>query len=270
MQFDETQHPRDNDGKFTDKGGGEAKRVFELADELGVPYDRNTSYQALKARVEEAQKRLQNQRKDDKINLTNKTFSDNNTAREYFKNSAKKWESILSDSEKNSIRGYTDQKSDMINTYLRTPKEAVYYKSFNKINVDRQIKDIDNAISKFALDEPITTYRGTNLIEFGKDIYGIDEMKKLVGQTKTLLGYSSTSTNRNVANDDFDGEMLIEYSIPKGIGSGAYLDYMSVMDLDMEKRESEFLLKRNAQIKITSVDEQRDGKIYVKAEVLNG
>lgn len=54
--FDESKHPRDGDGKFTDKGGGEAKRVFELADELGVPYDRNTSYQALKARVEETQK----------------------------------------------------------------------------------------------------------------------------------------------------------------------------------------------------------------------
>lgn len=53
--FDEGKHPRDGDGKFTDKGGGEAKRVFKLADELGVPYDRNTSYQALKAKVEEAQ-----------------------------------------------------------------------------------------------------------------------------------------------------------------------------------------------------------------------
>ncbi len=53
--FDEDKHPRDGDGKFTDKGGGEAKRVFELADELGVHYDRNTSYQALKAKVEEAQ-----------------------------------------------------------------------------------------------------------------------------------------------------------------------------------------------------------------------
>lgn len=42
--FDEDKHPRDGDGKFTDKGGGEAKRVFELADELGVHYDRNTSY----------------------------------------------------------------------------------------------------------------------------------------------------------------------------------------------------------------------------------
>lgn len=56
MQFEESKHPRDGDGKFTDKGGGEAKRVFELADELGVAYDRNTRYQALKARVEEAQK----------------------------------------------------------------------------------------------------------------------------------------------------------------------------------------------------------------------
>lgn len=57
MQFDESKHPRDGDGKFTDKGGGEAKRVFDLAEELGVPYDRDTSYQALKARVEEAQKK---------------------------------------------------------------------------------------------------------------------------------------------------------------------------------------------------------------------
>ncbi len=53
--FDESKHPRDGDGKFTDKGGGEAKRVFELADELGIPYDRDTSYQTLKAKVEEAQ-----------------------------------------------------------------------------------------------------------------------------------------------------------------------------------------------------------------------
>ncbi len=56
MYFDESKHPRDGDGKFTDKGGGEAKRVFELADELGIPYDRDTSYQTLKAKVEEAQK----------------------------------------------------------------------------------------------------------------------------------------------------------------------------------------------------------------------
>lgn len=44
MQFEESKHPRDGDGKFTYKGGGEAKHIFELADELGVPYDRNTSY----------------------------------------------------------------------------------------------------------------------------------------------------------------------------------------------------------------------------------
>ena len=56
MQLEESKHPRDGDGKFTYKGGGEAKHIFELADELGVSYDRNTSYQVLKARVEEVQK----------------------------------------------------------------------------------------------------------------------------------------------------------------------------------------------------------------------
>lgn len=59
--FDESKHPRDGDGKFTDKGGenskaGEAKRVFELADKLGIEYNKDTSYQTIKARVEQAEK----------------------------------------------------------------------------------------------------------------------------------------------------------------------------------------------------------------------
>lgn len=60
-RFEESKHPRDNDGKFTDKGGvnsgaGEAKRIFELAEKLGIEYNKNTSYQTVKARVEQAQK----------------------------------------------------------------------------------------------------------------------------------------------------------------------------------------------------------------------
>lgn len=60
--FDESKHPRDNDGKFTDKGGenskaGEAKRVFELADKLGIDYNKDTSFQTIKARVEQAEKK---------------------------------------------------------------------------------------------------------------------------------------------------------------------------------------------------------------------
>lgn len=60
-RFEESKHPRDNGGKFTDKGGGnsgagEAKRIFELAEKLGIEYNKNTNYQTIKARVEQAQK----------------------------------------------------------------------------------------------------------------------------------------------------------------------------------------------------------------------
>lgn len=56
--FDENKHPRDDEGRFADKSGknsntGEAKRVFELAEKYGIEYNRDTNYQALKARVEQ-------------------------------------------------------------------------------------------------------------------------------------------------------------------------------------------------------------------------
>lgn len=61
MFFDESQHPRDNEGKFTDKGGGEAKRVFELADQLGIEYNRNTNFHTLQAKVQIALKEKERQ-----------------------------------------------------------------------------------------------------------------------------------------------------------------------------------------------------------------
>lgn len=62
--FEESKHPRDKDGKFTDSGGGnlgagEAKCIFELAEKYGIEYNENTSYQALRARVEQAEKAKQ-------------------------------------------------------------------------------------------------------------------------------------------------------------------------------------------------------------------
>lgn len=61
-RFEESKHPRDNDGKFTNKSGGnseagEAKRIFELAEKYGIEYNKDTSYQTVKARVEQAEKK---------------------------------------------------------------------------------------------------------------------------------------------------------------------------------------------------------------------
>ena len=61
-RFEESKHPRDKDGQFTNNGGGnsgagEAKRIFELAEKYGIEYNKDTSYQTVKARVEQAERK---------------------------------------------------------------------------------------------------------------------------------------------------------------------------------------------------------------------
>lgn len=214
-----------------------------------------------------AKKVNENQNQKQKVN--NKSFETKKQARDYFEQISKKWENALNDFEKESIKGYTDLTYNKINTYLRNPKEVYIYRNFNKQEIEKQIQGIDAAISKFDLPNDIVVYRGTNIMEFGKDLNDIEDLKKLIGEEITLTGYSSTSTDKGVADRDFDGEVLIEYNIPKGKGKGAYLEFISTMkDLDEDQKESEFLLKRNSKIKINEVEERQDGKILVSAEVI--
>lgn len=78
MAWSEDKHPRDEDGKFTDKGGspiGEAQRLFARAKELGVPIDKDyINYNALKTKVAEKEKELQSANNDDTIKNTRKRF----------------------------------------------------------------------------------------------------------------------------------------------------------------------------------------------------
>ena len=195
-------------------------------------------------------------------------FADKTAARKYFEAICKDWEQSLTDEEKAAIKGYTDRTYYRINEYLRNPNTTHLFKNFNKSEIDNQIRGIDSAIAKFDIDKDLTVYRGTNVLEFGKDLNDVDDVKKLVDKEIVLPGYSSTSTDKNVADKDFDGEVLIKYTVPKGIGRGAYLDFITAMDVNDDDRESEFLLKRNSKIKITAVSEREDGKILVSAEVI--
>lgn len=51
--FDESKHPRDDGGKFTDGNGGEAKRVFDEAQRLGIDTKGIDNLDVIKAKVEE-------------------------------------------------------------------------------------------------------------------------------------------------------------------------------------------------------------------------
>lgn len=68
--FDESKHPRDGGGKFTDGNGGEAKRVFEEAQRLGIDTKGIDNLDVVKAKVEE-KKRLQSDGESGKIKQRN-------------------------------------------------------------------------------------------------------------------------------------------------------------------------------------------------------
>ena len=104
-------------------------------------------------------------------------------------------------------------------------------------------------------------------MEFGKQLNDFEDMKSLEGRTIALPAFTSTSTKIDIADKEFDGEIIVQLKVKKGIGKGAYVDYLTYMNPDNEEdRESEFLLKRNSQLKIKKVSQRDDGKIIVEAE----
>ena len=87
--FDESKHPRDDDGKFTDGNGsrwttskrdysnvqgGEAQRVFDEAKQLGVDTKGIDNLDVIKAKVEE-KKRLQSDSESGKISLSKQEWA---------------------------------------------------------------------------------------------------------------------------------------------------------------------------------------------------
>lgn len=87
--FDESKHPRDDDGKFTDGNGsrwttskrdysnvqtGEAQRVFDEAKQLGVDTKGIDNLDVIKAKVEE-KKRLQSDIGSGKISLSKQEWA---------------------------------------------------------------------------------------------------------------------------------------------------------------------------------------------------
>ena len=87
--FDESKHPRDDDGKFTDGNGsrwttskrdysnvqgGEAQRVFDEAKQLGIDTKGIDNLDVIKAKVEE-KKRLQSDGESGKISLSKQEWA---------------------------------------------------------------------------------------------------------------------------------------------------------------------------------------------------
>ena len=169
--------------------------------------------------------------------------------KETMEETAAEWELGLSDSQKEAIKGYTNEGYGIINGYLRTEDEARKDRLITLYtDLPDNINNIDEAIKGYELQENITVYRQAE-----SDIVGGLE----VGDKFHDSGYASTTITESVT-DDIDGDVFMEIDIPAGEGRGAYIDALSAYG-----GEDEFLLARGSDFEVIEKRELDDGMKYL-------
>ena len=165
------------------------------------------------------------------------------------------WEKKLTALEKNTTVNYTGSAYEGINRRLREGAALGGYKM--------DVEGIDDAIAKFELKDDIKVYRGTSSSAlkslFGdRHITAEDINKKFKGAVVRDKAYLSTATNPGAS---FGGWVRFEITVRKGKGKGAFLAPIS-----KHKSESEFLLKRNAGLKIKGARTDEYGYTIIECE----
>ena len=118
---------------------------------------------------------------------------------------------------------------------------------------------IDNAISKYRLDDNITAYRVVDPI----GLQGLD-VDNCIGEVYNDKAYMSTSVSyKGVLDGVNDSFTVFKIDVPKGDGNGAYINSLS----QYRDAEYEFLLKRDTKCRIIKIEEV-DGKKMIEMEVM--
>lgn len=182
-----------------------------------------------------------------------KTFQTGDEANKALQRDVDKWESKITSEESESVRFYTGEFYADINQYYR---KTSGYEYVDADLVKEESKAIDSVIKKFDLSKNIKVYRGCDLGALGV----MDVSDLTVGNVYVDKGYMSTSVVKDVAKEF--GDVLLEINVPKGKGTGAYINSRSrFMD-----EEYEFLIKRGAKCKIVEIDKSGD-KPIVRMEI---
>lgn len=175
------------------------------------------------------------------------------------------WMNSLSEGEKDAICSYTGGGYHDINGYLRKSDDP---KLTSVSDVERSIKGLDSAISRYELKDNISVQRG--VMENALD----DLMKQCEYDTSRLIGkiyQDSAFSSTTVLHGNFVATakpIVLEMDIPAGIGRGAYVNQLSGQ---YQNTEYEFLIKRGARFLIRDVREDVDaGKIIVKMVMIDG
>jgi hypothetical protein len=159
----------------------------------------------------------------------------------------------LNNFDQNVINNYTLGNYLEINSYLKG--DNLVRDSGTLKFTNEKIKAIDNAISKYDLQENVIAYRGTN-----KQYY--NDYK--IGDEFTEKIYYSTSLNEDIAKefrDHADNPYMVEIHVPKG----AKLLYVGYNSSFVTLNEQELLIARNTKYKVISKDNEK-----IVLEVING
>ncbi len=187
-----------------------------------------------------------------------KAFSDHYDAEAFFNVSGKdgiypNWSKAITPDEKSAVIEYTGSAYLSINKYLRngTLNQNQHY--------GEVVKNMDAALAKSELTQPITVMRGSSASLLGGYNTVEDIKKYVVGQKVTDKGYTSTSADSQAA---FGGAIIYKINVPAGKGNGMY-----VAPVSKHKSEYEFLIPRGTTYKVTDVTE-KNGKPLVTLDVV--
>lgn len=163
------------------------------------------------------------------------------------------WNNAISAEQRDAVVKYTGSAFTSINGHLRkgTLGTNQYYGEI--------VKNMDAALAKSELKQPITVMRGSSASLLGGYNTVEDIQKYVVGQTVKDLGYTSTSADSQAA---FGGAITYKINIPAGKGKGMY-----VAPISKYKDEGEFLLPRGTSFKVSGVTSQ-NGKPLVTLDVV--
>lgn len=166
------------------------------------------------------------------------------------------WSSGLTVDEQASIANYSGDAYSGINGLLRkqmTEKMVDAWDANERLGVRGMINNLDSAIERFELKDPIRVYRTCE-----KDV--LESLKAQPGATFRDNGYVSTSAlSKKVAS----GNVVMEIDVPSGVGHGAWINPLS----GAEDEEYEFLMPRGSEFKIKGVSE-RDGDTVIRMEFI--
>lgn len=246
-------HKKANDDKYKEWMSAYRKKGAELRKELPKPEPPAVQYKLFE--TGESANAYFGERPPRSLRRENREEYDRRRA-EYESSMYGSWESGLTSEESMAIGSYSGDTFSGINGLLRkqmTEKMVKAWDATERTGIRDMIGDIDSAISKFELKDPIRVYRTCE-----RDV--LDALRAEPGAIFRDNAFVSTSAlSKKVAS----GNVVMEINVPPGKGHGAWINPLSgAMD-----EEYEFLLPRGSEFRILGV-EQRGEDTVLKMEFI--